>query len=195
MSVSFLSAPGARFRMVSYHEATREVQAIYDETMRDMGVPFVLNWFKCQGGNVTLLKGNWAKLKSTMLLGQVPFILKQLIIYNISKQRGCQYSALAHGAIADRLSHTLTGDKTIKLTNNLESDFIPASYRVALSLVTRAAIKPDSITDLDFEELREEGYTSDEIQELMALADLTNMINTIADISGIMIDNELIETK
>jgi hypothetical protein len=29
----------------------------------------------------------------------------------------------------------------------------------------------------------------------MALADLTNMLNTIADISGIKIDNELMETK
>lgn len=195
MSVSVFSAPLTRFRMVSYQDATPEVKAIYDETMRDMGLPFVLNWFKCQGSNATLLKGNWAKLKSTMLVGQVPFILKQLIIYNISKQKGCQYCAHAHGTIADSLSHTLTGDKSIRLTNNLESDFIPASYKVALSLVTRAALQPDSITDGDFEVLREEGYTHEEIQELMALADLTNMINTIADISGIRIDNELMEAK
>jgi hypothetical protein len=31
------------------------------------------------------------------------------------------------------------------------------------------------------------------VGELMALAGLTNMLNTIADISGIRIDNELME--
>ena len=35
----------------------------------------------------------------------------------------------------------------------------------------------------------------DEIQELMALADLTNMLNSLADISGIRIDNELMEVQ
>lgn len=35
---------------------------------------------------------------------------------------------------------------------------------------------------------------SPEVQELMAQADLVNMLNTIADVSGIKIDNELLET-
>jgi alkylhydroperoxidase family enzyme len=37
------------------------------------------------------------------------------------------------------------------------------------------------------------GFDQAEIQELMAQADLVNMLNTIADISGIKIDNELLE--
>lgn len=168
---------------------------IYDETMREMGVPFVLNWFKCQGSNATLLRGNWAKLKSTMLIGKVPFILKQLIIYNISKSKGCLYCTQAHGIIADSLSKSITGDDRIKLTENLQSDHIPASYKVALKVVTRAALHPSTIHDADFEELRDEGFSNEEIQELMSLADLTNMLNTLADISGIRIDNELMEAK
>ncbi len=160
-----------------------------------MGIPFVLNWFKCQGSNATLLRGNWAKLKSTMLVGKVPFILKQLIIYNISKTKGCHYCTHAHGVIADSLSKSITGDERIKLTENLQSDHIPASYKIALKVVTRAALQPSIINDTDFEELRDEGFSNEEIQELMALADLTNMLNTLADISGIQIDNELMEAK
>lgn len=194
MSSASHSTTSNRFRIVSYADASPEVKSIYEETMRDMGLPFVLNWFKCQGSNPTLLRGNWAKLKSTMVLGNVPFILKQLIIYNISRSKGCQYCSHAHGLLADSLSKSLTGDENIKLTNNLDSSYIPASYKVALKVVTKAALSPASINDADFEDLRDEGYSEDEIQELMALADLTNMINTIADISGIKIDNELMET-
>lgn len=192
---SATALPSNRFRIVEYDAASPEVKSIYDETKRDMGLPFVLNWFKCQGSNPILLQGNWSKLKSTMLLGDVPFILKQMIIYNISKVKGCQYCAQAHGIIADSLSETLSGDPSVRLTENMEADFIPTSYKLAIRLVTKAALEPKSISDNDFESLREGGYSEEEISELMALADLTNMINTIADISGIKIDNELMETK
>ncbi|UZR99893.1 carboxymuconolactone decarboxylase family protein [Chondrinema litorale] len=185
----------SRYKIVSYEEASPEVKSIYDESMKEMGLPFVLNWLKCQGSNATLLKGNWEKLKNNMLRGEVPFLLKQLIIYNISSKRGCQYCSVAHGLIADSLSESLTGDKDVKLTENMEADFIPSSYKVAIQIVTKAAFDPKSITDEDFEELRDEGYSESEIHELLSLADLTNMINTFADISGIKIDNELMEAK
>ncbi len=185
----------SRFRIVEYPEANQEVKSIYDDTMKQMGIPFVLNWFKCQGSNPILLKGNWEKLRSTMLIGKIPFILKQLIIYNISQKKGCNYCTHAHGIMADSLSKTLCDDEGFKVTESMQSDYIPASYKAAIRIVTKCALRPLSTTEEDFEELREEGFSEHDIQELMALADLTNMLNTIADISGIKIDNELMETK
>jgi len=185
----------SRFKIVEHADASDEVKAIYDETMKQMGIPFVLNWFKCQGSNPTLLRGNWEKLRSTMLVGQIPFILKQLIIYNISQKKGCNYCAHAHGIMADSLSKTLSEEDGFKVTENMNSDHIPSSYKTAIQIVTKCAMAPLETTVEDFEELQEEGFSDNEIQELMALADLTNMLNTIADISGIKIDNELMETK
>jgi AhpD family alkylhydroperoxidase len=184
-----------RFKLVEYQDASPEVKTIYEETMREMGIPFVLNWFKCQGNNATVLRGNWEKLRNTMLRGRVPFVLKQLIIYNISDLKGCNYCAQAHGIIANSLGRTVTGRTDIVLTENMTSNYIPSSYRKAIEVITRCALAPRSTTDDDFEELRDEGYSLEEVQELMALADLTNMVNTIADISGIQIDNELMEPR
>lgn len=183
------------FKIVEYAEASPEVQAIYDETMKQLGVPFVLNWFKCQGSNATILRGNWEKLRCTMLLGHIPFILKQLIIYNISLRKGSTYCAHTHGVIADGLSKALTNDDNIKITQHMDSDYIPAAYKTAIRVVTKCALDPKSTSDEDFEALAEDGYSLTEIQELMALADLTNMLNSLADISGIRIDNELMEVK
>ena len=56
----------SRYKIVSYEEASPEVKSIYDESMKEMGLPFVLNWLKCQGSNATLLKGNWEKLKNLL---------------------------------------------------------------------------------------------------------------------------------
>ena len=181
--------------IVEYDEATPEVRAIYDETMRELGIPFVLNWFKCQGNNAVLLRGNWEKLRSTMLVGDVPFILKQLIIYNISNLKGCNYCSHAHGVIANSMSNMLTGRDDIRLTDNLDSEYIPSAYKTAIRIVTDLALAPRTATEADYEELYDEGFSTFEIQELFALADLTNMVNTLADISGIQIDNELMEAK
>ena len=185
----------SRFALVPYDEATDEVKEIYDDTKRTLQIPFVLNWFKCQGTNPILLAGNWAKLKSTLMQGQVPNVLKQLIIYNVSKKRNCEYCAHAHGIFADSMSTHINDTENFKPTENLESPLIPESFRTAIQIVTKAALHADQITDADFKALQNAGFDSLEIQELMAQADLVNMLNTLADVSGIKIDNELMEAQ
>ena len=183
----------SRFELVSYEDASQEVKEIYDDTKRTLQIPFVLNWFKCQGSNKTLLGGNWAKLKSTLMEGVVPNVLKQLIIYNVSKNRNCNYCATAHGIFADSMSNMVSDNENFKLTDDLESPLIPKSYRTAIKVVTKAALDHGSINDADFDELKEAGFDNAEVQELMAQADLVNMLNTLADVAGIKIDNELME--
>ncbi|TVZ28042.1 AhpD family alkylhydroperoxidase [Gillisia sp. Hel_I_86] len=184
----------SRYPMVSYDDASPEVQAIYDDTKKTLQLPFVLNWFKCQGDNATLLNGNWNKLKSTLMEGEVPNVLKQLIIYNVSKERGCNYCSHAHGIFADSMSSMISEAEGFKATENLDSPSMPVSYRTAVNVITKAALDHKNIGDSDFEELENAGFNKKEIQELMAQADLVNMLNTIADVSGIKIDNELLET-
>lgn len=184
-----------RFKIIPYEEASEEVKAIYEDTMKTLQIPFVLNWFKCQGNNAHILQGNWAKLKSTLMMGNIPNVLKQIIIYNVSKKRNCSYCAHAHGIFADSMSSMLSDNENFKVTDNLDSPIIPESYRVAIDVVTRAALDHQHINDEDFKKLEEVGFNLDEIQELMAQADLVNMLNTIADVSGIKIDNELLEAS
>lgn len=190
-----LTKTAARFKLVSYEEASSRVREIYDQTMKALQLPFVLNWFKCQGNNATLLEGNWIKLKSTLLEGNVPYILKQLIIFNVSRERKCDYCARAHGIFANSMSGLLSSDENFKVTDDLNSPVLPGSYKTAIKIITKAAINTNEITDEDFNELAREGFTEDETQELMAQADLVNMLNTIAILSGIKVDNELFEIK
>lgn len=193
MSTTTTQKP-SRYPIVSYEEASEEVKSIYDDTKKTLQLPFVLNWFKCQGGNATLLEGNWNKLKNTLMKGDVPNVLKQLIIYNVSKSRGCNYCSHAHGIFADSMSSMISEEEGFKATENIDSPSMPASYRKAVTIVTKAALQHSEISDEDFAELEAVGFSSAEIQELMAQADLVNMLNTIADVSGIKIDNELLET-
>jgi len=183
------------FEIVEYEDASPRVQAIYDDTKKSLQLPFVLNWFKCQGNNATLLEGNWAKLKNTLVEGEIPSLLKHLIIYNVSRKKDCQYCVQAHSAFADNLGKALSDDNSFRISQNMDSAIIPKSYKIAIKVVSKAAITPESITMADFDELEDAGFDDSEIQELMAQADLVNMLNTIAHVCGIQIDNELLELK
>ncbi len=185
----------ALYSPVTYEDANPEVRAIYDDTKRTLQLPFVLNWFKYQGGNVNLLHANWEKLKRTLMTGEVPNVLKQLIIYNVSQQRGCSYCAHAHGIFANSMSNSISDDIDFKLTDNLDHELIPDSYRLAIEVVTKAALEPEKVEELDFAKLREAGFSEQEIMELFAQADLVNMLNTIAYVTDVKIDNELMEAQ
>lgn len=181
------------YKVVNYQDACVETQAIYDDSMRTLGIPFVLNWLKCQGENPVILRGNWEKLKNTLLIGDVPNVLKQIIIHNISKKKECNYCATVHGIFANSMSDVLTAESDFILTENLTNDIIPSSYKAAIKIITNAALNPQSFREEDVENLKQEGFSSTEIIELLSLADFVNMATTIADISGIKVDNELLE--
>ena len=181
-----------RLKHVTYEEAGPELREIYDDTMKVMGLPFVIRWFQVQGSNVELLRGNWAKVKGALFEGDIPMLLKQLIIYQVSRTRGCNYCAFIHGLTADMLGSELCSDDGFKVSENLDSTYIPTSYKTAIRIVSRCALDPASASDEDFEDLRDEGFSEAEIQELLAQADIANMLNTIADTSGIEIDPELL---
>lgn len=181
------------FPIVEYEEASAEIKAIYDETMVMMDVPFVLNWFKCQASSPHLLKGNWEKLKATLLFGKIPVLLKQLILYNVSATRGCKYCTFIHQMTADGMGSELNDDPNFKVSEDLEGPWLPSSYKTAIRVVSRCALDPLSTSEKDFEDLFAEGFDETEVQELFAQADLVNMLNTIADISGIPVDKQLLE--
>ncbi len=183
------------FSIVDYDEATPEVQAIYADTMKSLGLPFVLNWFKCQGRNAGLLKGNWMKLKSTLIEGNVPNIIKQLIIYQVSSERNCKYCAQAHRIFANLMGKSLSDNPSFMVTDDMDSELIPNSYKVAVSVITEAALQSGNINEEHISRLYEAGFSEAEIQELFAQADLVNMLNTIANVSGIQMDTELTELE
>ena len=177
-----------RQTIVEYAEASPETRNIYDEIRRVMRVPDVPNFLKALGTNENVLRATWAKLRYTVLTGDVPALLKQLILFNISFRSGNKYCTALHGHAALSLDETLTCEDLMNMTRGESIEQLPRSYQVAIETVTRAALEPSSLAaeDLDFERrLRDEGYVDREIDELLAQADFAVMMNTITSIFDI----------
>jgi alkylhydroperoxidase family enzyme len=173
-----------RQMLVEYKDASLGVQAIYDEIREIMGTPAVPNFLKSLGNNENVLRAIWSMTKNTLIEGEIPSLLKQLILFKISINSGNEYCTSLHGHAALNLDPTLSYDDLINLSDGKTSTKLPASFKIAIDIVTRAALQPKSVADDDFDfedQLRDEGFSEPEIDELMAQAYFATMMNTFID--------------
>ena len=173
-----------RNTLVEYEDASPEVQAIYDEIMNTMGLPGVLNSLKALGHNPIVLRGVWSMLKATLIEGEIPELLKQLILFRISIVAGNEYCTSLHGHAALNLDPTLTYDDLMALSGGDCSANMPPSFPVAIDIISRAALESKNIADPEWEfedELRDEGFSDSEIDELLAVGYFSVMMNMLTD--------------
>jgi len=173
-----------RSTQVEYAEASPDVQAVYDEIMDTMGSPAVLNFLKALGHNPHALRAVWSVLRETVIEGEIPLLLKQLILFKISITIGNEYCTSLHGHAALNLDPTLTYDDLVALSGGACTANLPPSFPAAIDIVTRASLDPKSVEDADWdfeEQLRDEGFSESEIDELLAVGFFSVMMNMLTD--------------
>jgi len=170
-----------RQTLVEYKDASPEVQKIYDEIRETTSNTEIPNYLKALGNNENILRAVWSMTKHTVIDGEIPSLLKQLILFKISVHLGNRYCSAFHGNAALNLDPTLSYDDLIKLSEGKTSLNLPSSFQVAIEIVSNSALKPESIVknDINYEErLRDEGFSLHEIDELMAQGYFATMMNT-----------------
>jgi alkylhydroperoxidase family enzyme len=173
-----------RNALVEYEDASPEVQATYDEIMNTMGSPSVLNFLKALGHNPHVLRAIWSMLKQTVIEGEIPALLKQLILFKISINVGNKYCTALHGHAALNLDPTLTYDDLVALSGGACSANLPPSFPVAIEIITRASLDSKSVEDPDWDfedQLRDEGFSESEIDELLAVGFFSVTMNMLTD--------------
>jgi len=169
---------------VEYDDASPEVRTIYDEIMDTMGTTAVLNFLQALGHNPRALRAVWSMLKGTVIDGEVPALLKQLILFKISTVAGNQYCTKLHGHAALNLDPTLTYEDLMALAGGDCGANLPPSFPVAIDIVSRTSLDSKSVEDPDWdfeEQLRDEGFSESEIEELLAVGFFSVMMNLLTD--------------
>lgn len=177
-----------RQAMVEYQDATPEVKKLYDEGMRTLGIERVPNWMKALGSNANILRSNWEKFRYTVLEGDIPPVLKQLILFNISVKSQNTYCTAVHAYSAMSMDEALTCTKLQQLSDNGSYAGLPESFRVAIDVITELAVTPQNTARDSHERiqaLQDEGFSESEIAELIAQADFGVMMNIITAINDI----------
>lgn len=179
-----------RYTLVEYEDADSNVKEIYNDVKQTLQSTRLPNWIKAMGTNENILRANWEKTKGTLIKGELPYLLKELIIFVISVKRSSQYCSQFHAHMALRQDKTLTFQDLLNLVEGKEYESMPASYKVAIDVAVDAAMSPNTVTDEDFQKLIDHGFTRGEIQEIFAQADLAVMFNTISSAACLPIEPE-----
>ena len=163
-----------------------EVKAIYDEIRAELGFGIVPNLFKSMAHRPGFLRANWIKFRSTILYGEIPRTLKEMVGVSISQANGSSYALKVHlhGLSALGMSE--------EVLNLLIEDFdacpLPDREKTAIRFGLFAATHPHQMTAERFTEMRDHGLTDDEIYELIATANLFTGVNQYTDAIKLEVD-------
>ena len=144
------------------------------------------NWFASQSSRPDILNGTWSLTRNLMLEGELPAIVKQMIVVTVSVQNSCNYCKCVHGHVLGRLGvseeiiESCIGDPDLKA--------VQQPHRAILKFARKIAASPAEVGQSDLEPLISQGVSEPEIMEIIALAAYCNFINAWADLSQISVD-------
>jgi len=178
----------ARFPIKEYDQITDpKVKALYEEIQVELGFGIVPNLFKSMAIDPEFLEANWKKFRSTILRGNIPRTIKEMIGVAISQANSSQYALKVHlhGLSALGISE--------QVLQTLVSDFancpLPEREKAAITFGLVAATQPHKLTDADYQQLQELGLDRAEIFELIATANLFTEVNQYTDAIALEIDS------
>ncbi len=166
-----------RYTLTEYDEAPEGTRNVYDDYMQNTGDNSVPIWLKSLGHSPDLTRAYWERAKGTLFAGALPLPLKEMIVFVVSAKNGANYCSACHAQCVLHLDKAFTLED-LKAAVKVDSDFeMPAYYRTVVQFATKVAENANCLTDVDFEELMDEGFSKEEICEIIAVIDLATMFN------------------
>jgi uncharacterized peroxidase-related enzyme len=113
---------------------------------------------------------------------------KELIVVATSAANDCLYCVVAHGAIA-----------RIRARNPLIADQVAVDWRKAdlserqramIGFAVKLAVEPSRVTEADLQELRDHGFSDDDIWDVGAITALFALSNRVAHLSAMRPNEE-----
>lgn len=179
-----------RYTLTEYEQASPETRGVYDDFMRTTGASSVPIWIKSLGHNASLARAYWERAKGTLFGGNLPLPLKEMVVFVVSAHNGARYCTACHA------QNVLSLDKALAfedLQSYLKSDggaTLPAYYESVIRFADKVAADANALTDEDFEELMDEGFSKEEICEIIAVIDLATMFNVYTSSLRLDLDPE-----
>ena len=178
----------SNLEMIDETTADSDLKPQLETIKKDMQLPFVPNLFKTLAGSETALKGGWAAFDHLFLQNSLPVALKAMVLYTIASTNACKYCSSVHQATCKSLG---VDEDTLKmLTENL-SDVEPRRVQAIVDFAVKVSQDGTSLKEEDYDEVRDQGVTEEELVEIIGLAALGNFLDTLADAFKIDVDGPI----
>lgn len=159
---------------------------VYDEILNELGFGIVPNLFKSMANRPKFLEANWNHFRSTILEGDIPRTLKEMVGVAISQANNSQYALKVHLHGLSALG--MSEDVLRTLVTNFDACPLPEREKTMIRFGLKIATQPQTVTPSDYDALRAIGMDDDEIFEVVATAHLFTGVNQYTDAISLEID-------
>lgn len=171
-------------------EASGEVAPIYEEIQRELGIPFVPNIDKALAVSPKALAGKWQVFRNVFLGTSLPASLAAMILYTVAAANKCNYCGSIHKVTCRTVG--IDEDTLAALDSDL-AGLSPRRVQAIVAFAKKCAVDRHNLTDADYESVREQGISDEEIVEIVSLAALGNYLDTIADSLKLEVDEAIVQ--
>jgi uncharacterized peroxidase-related enzyme len=159
---------------------------VYNEILNELGFGIVPNLFKSMANRPKFLEANWNHFRSTILEGDIPRTLKEMVGVAISQRNNSQYALKVH---LHGLSALGMSEEVLRtLVNNFDACPLPEREKAMIRFGLKIATEPHKATPDDYETIRKAGLDDDEIFEIVATSNLFTGVNQYTDAIQLEID-------
>jgi uncharacterized peroxidase-related enzyme len=175
--------------MLDTREAIHDpvVREVFAEIEQELGFGMVPNVFRAMARRPAILRANWDKFRATLLDGEIPRTIKEMVGVVVSDRNQSDYAKLVH-------LHSLgvQGVQHAVLAAVVAGDYrhpgLAATTQAMLAFAAKAARDHASLTPADYADLYVAGLTEDEVYEVIATVDLFTAVNVYTNAVGVPID-------
>ncbi|MBX3059601.1 MAG: hypothetical protein KF770_24380 [Anaerolineae bacterium] len=170
--------PISGFPMIEPEEADPDVAQLYTDMQQQAGLSFVTNANKSLGSSPAALTIYRDMMQTFFTHLTLPEALVPMILYSIASARNCVYCSVVNGSFCRALG---VDDETLeKLAHDL-GHVNPQRLRVIIEFAVKCSQSPQGLVAEDYEQVREQGVSDDELLQIIFLAALGNFNDTLAD--------------
>lgn len=177
-----------RYSLTEYKDAPPATREVYDDYMRVTGATSPPVWIKSLGHSPELARAYWERAKGTLFAGHLPLALKELIVFVVSAQHGAKYCSACHAQNVLNLDKSLEFKDLQTFLKSKGGIHLPPAHTKVVKFVTKLAADANSVSDEDFEELMDAGFSKDEIGEIIAVVDMASMFNVYTSAMQLHLD-------
>ncbi len=170
--------PISKLMLVDEQEAAGETGEIFDAVRRQMGTPNVGPVFQVMALSPATLASGWSLSSNFLERATLPPSLLFMIHYTISSARNCQYCS-AGFKFACR-SVGVDEEMLEALINDLDT-VNPKRVQKIIKFAVKCAIAPQELTEADYDQVRDQGVTDEELVEIIGWVAIVMYNDTVSD--------------
>ena len=182
--------PISGLQMVEEDAASGQVSEIFGNIQRVMEIPFVPNIDKAAAGAANVLQATWDVFRNIFLSTSLPMSLASMIMYSIAVARKCRYCSAVHQVTCKTLG---VEEETLAALQADLGALTPQRVSVIVAFAQKCALDPQGLVEADYEAVRDQGVSEQELVEIIGLAALGNYLDTLTDAMKVEIDQVFTE--